>query len=163
MHKIACHRCGDGLEGWVYTRRFGEWDADTQRYDGHNERHLCQECWNDREGRERGAHYYPDSAAELWAVLAAADGNLAATLTWWTGRPSIRIVDGEPEAAVTKPHHGGYTEDGRGILDFRAELIDGFDRETFDDIAAVPDKDQRGLVFLESPERTSFAGVDADD
>lgn len=163
-NKIACDRCGDELDHWAETRRFGFWDADAQHYISGRcrEERYCRDCWDDREGRANGAHYYPESAAELYDVLAAADGKLAATLTWWSGKPSIRVVDGEVEASVTKRRDGGQTDDGTQILKFESELIDDFDRDEFDEVADPPDSAPRNLVILEDPERTSFAGVDQD-
>jgi len=160
-NEITCHRCDDVIEEWCETRRFGSWDPDAQNYDNGSpvEQRYCRDCWQDQEGRANGAHYWPDSADELYAVLDAADGGLAATLTWWSGRSSIRVVDGEVEAAVTKPHDGGTANDGTPILQFESERIEGFDRDEFDDVADPPD--ERGLVLLKDPERTSFAGVDA--
>lgn len=97
------------MDEWTETRRYGFWDADDQHHDDgqFTERRYCRDCWTDREGRTNGAHYRPESAAELYEVLATANGKLAATLAWWSGAPSIRVVDGEVEAAVTKPHDGG--------------------------------------------------------
>lgn len=160
MNEIACYRCEDVIEEWCETRRYGFWDRESQNYERQPiETRLCRDCWDDKEGRAPGAHYHPESAQELWDVLAAADGRLAGVLCWWSGRPAIRVVDGNAEAAVTKPHHAGQTDDGTPIIEFRSELIDGFDRDEFDDVAEVPD--ERGLVRLLSPERTSFDGVDS--
>lgn len=159
-NQIACKRCGDPITDWMEKRRYGFWDADDQTYQSHGgiEEYLCRGCWQDDEGRTNGAHYWPESTSELFDVLDAADGRLAAILTWWTGRPSIRVVDGEPEAAVTRPRRGGETEDGTPILTFETEVIEDFDRDEFNDIASVPD--EQNLVLLRDPSQTAFVGIE---
>ena len=162
-NRIECHRCADPITEWCETRRYGTWDADAQNYERQAiERRYCQECWNDDEGRANGAHFHPESAQLLYDVLDAAGGELAATLCWWSGRPSVRVVEGEVEAAVTKPHDGGTTNDGTPILKFESEMIDDFDRDEFDDIADPPENDDFNTVLLEDAERTSFGAVGAE-
>lgn len=159
-HCITCYECGEPIEGWMNTRTFGEWDADEQNYRSPPgiRNHYCEECWREDFGRANGAHLEPTSARQLYDVLDAANGDLAAVLTWWSGRPAIRVVDGEIEAAVTKPRDGGETEDGTPIVNFESELIEGFDREKFNEIADPPE--EMNLVLLLKPERTPFHGVD---
>jgi hypothetical protein len=159
-HRIACKRCEEPITEWRATHRYGLWDAETQTYDQHGgiEDHYCRECWDDDFGRANGAHYQPESTEALFDVLDAADGALAGVLTWWSGKPAVRVVDGEPEAAVTKPKHGGYSDDGTPILRFEAERMADFDREEFDDVADVPD--DMGLVLLLDPDRTAFGSLD---
>lgn len=162
-NQIECHRCGEVITEWCETRRYGFWDADSQNYDSTpTEQRKCRECWSDDEGRANGAHFRPESAQELWDVLEASNGGLAGILCWWSGRPAIRVVDGEVEAAVTKPERGGYNEDGTPILRFVPERIEDFDRERFFEDADPPENDDMNLVRLLDPERTSFAGLDGD-
>lgn len=160
QHRIACHSCGEPIEGWINTRTFGEWDVDEQNYKHPPgvRNHYCRECWNEDYGRANGAHFEPTSAQHLYDVLEAANGDLAAVLTWWSARPAVRVVDGEIEAAVTKPRDGGESEDGTPILKFESELIEGFDREQFNQDADPPE--DMNLVLLLKPEQTAFHGVD---
>lgn len=162
-NEIECHRCGDPIEDWCETRRYGFWDADAQNYENPPpiEQRFCRECWSDDFGRANGAHFAPESAQHLFDVLDAADGDLAATLTWWTGKPSIRVVDGEPEAAVTKPRDGGTQPDGTPILKFEPERIDDFDREEFFEVAEPPEQEELNIVQLEDPARTALVAFDA--
>lgn len=163
-NSIECHRCGDTITEWCETRRFGFWDTEKQHYESHGgiEHHYCRACWQEREGRTNGAHYFPESSEELWDVLEAADGDLVAILCWWSGRPAIRVVDGDVEAAVTKPNHGGTTDDGTPILNFESEYIDDFDEEQFHEDADPPDTEGLNLVLLRNPEQTPFAALGGD-
>lgn len=160
QNELECDRCGEVVEGWMNIRRYGQWDREAQNFQRHGgiSERFCRECWDENEGRSPGAHIWPDSAQELWDILAASNGKLAATLIWWSGRPAIRVVGGEPEAVVTKRKHGGETADGTPILEFEAELVDDFDREKFDDYAEPPE--EMNLVVLTAPDRTAFAAID---
>lgn len=162
-NQIECKDCGTVIDNYRYTRKFGVWDAERQNYDHPPglEYHYCEDCWRDDYGRQNGAHFRPASAQHLYDVLDAADGDLAGILTWWSGRPAIRVVDGEVEAAVTKPRRGGTTEDGTPILKFECERIEGYDREQFDEDADPPE--DMNLVLLRDPEETPFVGVDGGD
>lgn len=163
-HRIACHRCDEPIEEWCETRRYGFWDEDAQNYETQPiEQRFCRDCWSKDYGRRNGAHFRPESAQQLWTMLDAADGSLVAIPCWWSGRPSIRVVDGEPEAAVTKPRDGGQTADGTPILKFESERIEGFDREEFDEVLAPPENEDFNLVRLLEPGQTAFAGLDGGD
>jgi hypothetical protein len=156
---IECHRCGDEITGWCETRRFGFWDADEQNHETTPvENRYCRECWDGDFGRANGAHFKPESAEQLYEILAAAGGDLTATLTWWSGKPSIRVVDGEVQAAVTKPKRGGETADGTPILNFECERIADYDKEQF--LEDAEPGEMRDKVLLKDPSESSFAGLD---
>ena len=163
INRIECYSCGDVIDEWCETRRYGFWDAESQNYDSRpTEQRKCRECWSDDEGRANGAHFHPESAQHLWDVLEGANGSLAGILCWWTGRPAIRVVDGDVQAAVTKPTDGGEKPDGTPILKFQSEYIDGFDREQFFEDAEPPENEDMNLVRLLKPERTPFGALDGD-
>lgn len=158
-HQINCHRCGGAIEEWCETRRYGFWDEEKQAYESHGgiEEKYCRDCWDKSMGRTNGAHLRPQSAEQLFAILDAADGDLAAIPTWWSKRPAIRVVDGELEGVVTKPRRDGFNSDGEPIIKFEAELIEEFDREEFDDVAEPGD--EMNLVLLREPSMTPFAEI----
>lgn len=160
-NQIECHRCGDVITGWCETRRFGFWDEKYQNYKKRPlEQRYCRDCWGKQEARSIGAHFRPESAEQLYDVLAASNGAIAGILCWWSGRPAIRVVDGEVEAAVTKPHRDGIADDGTPILKFDSERIDDYDRETFNEDAKPPRNEDMNLVRLVEVENTPFGALD---
>lgn len=163
MNEIECQRCGDAIEDWMNTRTYGFWDKDSQTYQSHGgiTNHYCKDCWDANQGRSPGARIRVDSSEELYSILKSANGKLAGILTWWSGRPAIRVVDGEVQAAVVKPKFDGEKDDGTPILKFEEELIDGYDKERFDDDADPPDN--MNIVRLIETGRTAFDAIDPND
>jgi hypothetical protein len=114
-------------------------------------RNWCQECWNERRGRAKAAHYDVTDGDRLWDILEAADGKIVADLIPMLvgGRGWIRVVGGD-----VKARHSTMTHTESGIR-FGTEPTEEFDVDDFGKY--FDDPGERTRVQLRPVEETPFA------
>jgi len=118
-------------------------------------RHWCRECWNERRGREKAAHYKVTDGDRLWDILEAAQGDLVADLLPMLpgGRAWVRVTEDGVEARHTTHER---TDDGKIQTD--TEPSEDFDVAKFGEF--FDDPTDRTRVLLKPVEETPFAEAD---
>lgn len=159
-HTIVCHRCDEPLDGWGHVVRSGKWLITDQRFDGTVQKHYCEECYRERYGREPAAYYDVEDAERLWAILAASDGRLVASLgpIRFGSDPQVRVVDGELRGVTARMVESDHPE-----YDVTTELVRivDLDYDRLEEIlTASLNRDSPTVVKLFPVEETMFPELD---
>lgn len=107
----TCYKCHESIQpdDHVYREVFGTVDRTTDTgvvfgtTGGVVVRHWCEDCYREHRTSKKATTYQTDDPDELWAILAASNGQLVADLSSWymPGPCFVRVRDGELEAATT--------------------------------------------------------------
>lgn len=139
---------------------YGHWQADRQGFrDGDHHWHICHYCWHNEYDAKKATTYQTDDADELWAILAASNGQLVADLSAFfiPGPCYVRVVGDELQTATVNmkkaPPESEYD------LTSESKLVDEHDLFLED---VVEDNERDTPIWLITADETPFAEL-ADD